>query len=133
MACPRRIVDGSDFIPMSKKRHRPPQARPRIVDRIQLARSTGWHLDGIWIGCWRGRPEDLTRVEGALLLIKQHSLLDYARITRELERVWVCLLPHSLGEYRHSLRACILWLIRTISVSMPIVSRAKRLFRFGQQ
>lgn len=93
---------------MSKKRHRPPQARPRIVDRIQLARSTGWHLDGIWIGRWRGRPEDLTRVEDALLLIKQHSPLDYARITRELERVWVCLLSHSLGEYRHSLRACIL-------------------------
>lgn len=48
------------------------------------------------------------RVEGALLLIKQHSPLDYARITRELERVWVRLLPHSLGEYMHSLRACIL-------------------------
>jgi hypothetical protein len=93
---------------MSKKRHRPPQARPRIIDRIQLARSISQHLDGIWIGCWRDRPEHLTRVEGALLLIKQHSPLDYARITRELERVWVRLLPHSLGEYMHSLRACIL-------------------------
>jgi hypothetical protein len=93
---------------MSKKRHRTPQARPRIVDRIQLAMSTSRHLDGIWIGSWRGGPEDLTRVEGALLLIKQHSPLDYARITRELERVWVSLLPHGLGEYRHSLRACIL-------------------------
>ena len=93
---------------MSKKRHRLPRARPRIVDRIQLAMSTSRHLDGIWIGSWRGRPEDLARVEGALLLIKQHSPLDYARIARELERVWVSLLPHSLGEYTHSLRGCIL-------------------------
>jgi hypothetical protein len=106
MACPPRTVAGSNFIPMSKKR--PPRARPRIVDRIQLAMSVSRHLDGIWIGSWRGRPEDLTRVEAALLLIKQHSPLDYARIARELERVWVDLVLYGLGEYRHSLRACIL-------------------------
>lgn len=93
---------------MSNERHRSPQARPRIVEKIQLARSTGRHLDGIWIGCWRGRPEDLTRVEGALLLIKQHSPQDYARITHELERVWVHLLPYGLGEYNASLKACLL-------------------------
>jgi hypothetical protein len=108
MACPRRIVAGSDFIPMSKKRHRLPQARPRIVDRMRLAMSIGRHLDGIWIGSRRGRPEDLTRVEGALLLIKQHSPLDYARIIRELDRIWVSLSYHGLAEYNHSLRACVL-------------------------
>jgi hypothetical protein len=94
--------------PMSKKRHRPPQTRLRIVDKIQLAMSASRHLDGIWIGSWRGRPEDLTSVESALLLIKQHSPLDYARIARELERIWVDLVLYGLGEYRHSLRACIL-------------------------
>jgi hypothetical protein len=93
---------------MSNERHRPPQARPRIGDRIQLAMSTGRHLDGIWIGSWRRIPEDLTRVESALLLIKQHSPLDYARIVRELERIWVTLSFHGLGEYKHSLTACIL-------------------------
>jgi len=93
---------------MSSERHKSPQARPRIVDRIQLARSTGRHLDGIWIGCWRGRSEDLARVEAALLLMKHHSPLNYARILRELERIWVYLLPQSLGEYRASLRACLL-------------------------
>jgi hypothetical protein len=93
---------------MSKKRHRPPQARPRIVDRINLAMSISRHLDGIWIGSWRGRPDDLTRVEAALLLIKQHSPLDHARIIRELERIWVSLTFHGLGEYDHSLKACIL-------------------------
>ena len=93
---------------MSKKRHTPPQARPSIVDKLELAMSISRHLDGIWIGSWRSRPDDLTRVEGALLLIKQHSPLDYARITRELERIWVDLVLYGLGEYRHSLRACIL-------------------------
>ena len=50
----------------------------------------------------------MTRAEDALLLIKQHSPLDYARITRELERIWVSLSFHGLGEYNHSLRACLL-------------------------
>ena len=68
--------------------------------------SIGRHLDGIWIGS--GRPEDLTRVESALLLIKQHSPLDYARIARELERIWAKLSFHGLGAYDHSLKACIL-------------------------
>lgn len=108
MACLPQIVAGSDFIPMSKKRHRPSQARPRFVDKIKLAMSIGRHVDGIWIGSWRGRPEDLTRVEDALRLVKQHSPLDYARITRELERIWVDLVFYGLGEYRHSLKACVL-------------------------
>jgi hypothetical protein len=93
---------------MSNERHRPPQASTRIVDRIQLARSTGRHLDGIWIGTWRGTPEDLAPIERALLLVKQHSPLNYARIIRDLERVWVYLLPHGLGEYKPSLKACLL-------------------------
>ncbi|WP_342708834.1 hypothetical protein AAFG13_28030 [Bradyrhizobium sp. B124] len=93
---------------MRKQRHKPPQVRLRLVDRIELAISTSRHFDGVWIGSWRGSPEDLTRVEGALSLIKQHSPLDYARITGVLERIWVHLTVHGLGEYRHSLKACIL-------------------------
>jgi hypothetical protein len=93
---------------MRKERHKPPQIRPRLVDRMGLAMSTSRHVDGVWIGSRRGSPEDLTRVEGALLLIKQHSPLDYARIIRELERIWVTLSFHGLGQYDHSLKACIL-------------------------
>lgn len=66
------------------------------------------HVDGVWIGSRRGSPEDLTRVEGALLLIKHHSPLDHARIIREIERIWVTLLFYGRGQYQHSLRACIL-------------------------
>jgi hypothetical protein len=94
---------------MRKERHKPSQLRPRLVDRIELAMSTSRHVDGVWIGSWGRTPEeDLTRVEGALLLIQQHSPLDHARIVRELERIWVSLSFHGLGEYKHSLKACIL-------------------------
>ncbi|MDR3467333.1 MAG: hypothetical protein P4M07_15485 [Xanthobacteraceae bacterium] len=43
-----------------------------------------------------------------MLLIKRHSALSHARIIRELERIWVHLSIHGVGEYRHSLKACIL-------------------------
>ena len=74
---------------------------------MQLAGSTGRHVDGIWIGSWRS-PEDLTRVEHALHLVKQHSPLHYSRIINDLERIWIFLLPDGLAEYNHSLNACVL-------------------------
>ena len=94
---------------MRKESCKPRQVRPRLIDRLALAMCTARRVDGIWIGSWGRTPEeDLTRVEGALLLIQQHSPVDYARIVRELERIWVDLSFHGLGEYKHSLRACIL-------------------------
>ncbi len=93
---------------MRKERQKPPKVRLGLFDRIGLASSTSRRLDGIWIGSFRGAPEDLTRVEHALLLVKQHSPLDYSRIIRELERIWVTLSVHGLGEYNQPLKACIL-------------------------
>jgi hypothetical protein len=93
---------------MRAQRHKPNQVRPRLVERIELAMSTSRHVDGLWIGSWHDSPEHLTRVENALSLIRQHSPLDYARIIRALERIWVQLTLHGLGEYRHSLKACVL-------------------------
>src|SRR5687767_10756012 len=92
---------------MRKERHKPPQARLRLLDRMQLAMSTARHVDGLWIGSWR-TPEDLTRVERALLLVKQHSPLHYSRIISNLERIWIFLLPGGLAAYNHSLKACVL-------------------------
>ena len=93
---------------MRAQRHKPNQLRPSFVDRVELAMSKSCHVDGVWIGSLRGSPEDLTRVQSALSLIKQHSPLDYARITRELERIWVTLSFYGVGQYRHALKACIL-------------------------
>jgi hypothetical protein len=84
-----------------------PQARPQIIEKIQLALSTSRRVDGIWVASYR-TPQDLARVESALLLIKQRSPVHYSRIIGDLERVWIFLLPHGLAEYRHSLRACVL-------------------------
>jgi hypothetical protein len=74
---------------------------------MQLAMSTARRVDGIWVGSWR-TPEDLTRVERALLLVKQHSPLHYSRIINDLERVWIFLLSHGRAEYNRSLKACVL-------------------------
>jgi hypothetical protein len=59
----------------------------------------GWlQKRGFQIGSWR-TPEDLTRVEHALLLVKQHSPLHYSRIINDLERVWIFLLSHGRADY----------------------------------
>jgi hypothetical protein len=95
---------------MRKDNCKPRQVRPRLIDRLALAMSTARRVDGIWIGSLGGAEEEnLARVEGALLLVRQHSPLDHARIVRELERIWVRLsLYGNLGEYEHALKACIL-------------------------
>jgi hypothetical protein len=82
--------------------------RPRLLHEIDLAMSIHRQVDGIWIGSLYGSPEQLTRVEGALSLIKQHSPLDHARIVRQLDRIWVRLTNYGVGEYRDNLKACIL-------------------------
>lgn len=70
MACLPQIAAGSDSFVMSYERLKPSQASPSVIDRILLARSIGRHFDGIWIGTWRGTPEDLAPVERALLLVE---------------------------------------------------------------
>jgi hypothetical protein len=92
---------------MRKESQRPPKVRPSLINRIQLAASSGRQVEGIWIGAYFA-PEHLSRVERALLLVKQHSPLHYSRIIRDLERIWIFLLPDGLAEYNHSLRACVL-------------------------
>jgi hypothetical protein len=52
--------------------------------------------------------QGLRRVEDALQLIKRHDPLHYSRIIRNLERVWVHLLPSALAHYNSSLNACVL-------------------------
>lgn len=95
---------------MRKESCKPRQVRPHLVERLGLAMSTARRVDGIWIGSLGGaQEENLARVEGALLLIQQHSPLDHARVVRELERIWVRLsLYGNPGEYEHALKACIL-------------------------
>src|SRR5262249_40400089 len=64
------------------------------IERMQLAASSGRQVDGIWIGSFRDSPEDLARVEQALLLVKQHSPVHYSCIINNLERIWISVLRH---------------------------------------
>src|SRR5262249_15794836 len=73
-----------------------------------LAISIARHADAIWIGSCRRSQHDLTRIERALLLVKQHSPVHYSRIMRELERIWINLVPHGIAAYHRSLKACVL-------------------------
>jgi hypothetical protein len=92
---------------MCKERLPQRRVRPRVIDKLLLARSIGRHVDGIWIGSWRP-TEHVTRVERALLLVKQYSPLHYARIIGSLERIWIFVLSHGHAEHNPALKACVI-------------------------
>jgi hypothetical protein len=54
------------------------------------------------------RELSLRRVEEALRLIKQYDARCYFRITRDLKRIWVNLVPDAIACYQRSLQACVL-------------------------
>jgi hypothetical protein len=97
----RRATDAGRH--MRKERDQPP--KPSLFQRLLLRMSKAHHIDGLWIGS--NDPRHLTRLESALRLVQQNSPLHYARIRRDLERVWVDLLPHAAAEYHRSINACV--------------------------
>lgn len=79
------------------------------VDRAALWFSTGSDIDGLWVGTTESkRHPGLRRVEDALQLIKRHDSLHYSRVTYNLERVWVSILPTARACYDTALKACVL-------------------------
>src|SRR5262245_48848729 len=91
---------------MNKVQLRAP--RPRLLDRLELRLSKGRRIDGLWIGVSMDlEPEPiLRRVADALTLIKQYDPVRYDRLLRDLERIWVRLVPGGLGRFTEALRAC---------------------------
>ncbi len=72
-----------------------------------LYRSTGRYVDGLWIGTWDDKPDPiLGRIEEALVLIKRYDRVRYDHILRDLRRIWVILLPSSVGAFASRLEAC---------------------------
>ena len=87
---------------------RKPDRKPTRVEEFQLRLSTSWGFDGLWVGTREAEPHPaLRRVEDALRLIKRHDKLHYSRIIRNIERVWVHLLPSALAHYQSSINACV--------------------------
>lgn len=83
--------------------------KPAVIDRLFLRwMSTGHDIDGLWVGTTESNPHPaLHRVEDALQLIKTQSPFHYARILRQLTRVWVHLVPSANALYNSSLNACV--------------------------
>lgn len=83
--------------------------KPSRVDRLGLWLSKATTIDGLWVGTTESKPYPaLRRVEEALQLIKRHDTLRYSRIIRNLDRIWVHLLPSAQAHYDQSLNACAL-------------------------
>ena len=81
--------------------------RPRLSTRIMLRFSKNRHLDGLWIGTWEMEAEPiLRRIEEALLLIKRYDRIRYDRLLRDLQRVWVLLLPSSIAIFEYGIYTC---------------------------
>jgi hypothetical protein len=92
---------------MGPVRNAPHRARPDLVTRLQLRLSHGWRFDGLWIGACNGEMELLLqRVAEALALIKQHDRARYDRLPRDLDRVWIRLLPGYIACFNDTLNAC---------------------------
>jgi hypothetical protein len=94
---------------MTDRRRKSENKRPRLVTRVMLRWSVGRRVDGLWIGIFDSEPgPSLPRVEEALQLIKTYDRLRYERLIRDLERIWVQLIPGGLAEFDSSIWACVL-------------------------
>jgi hypothetical protein len=81
--------------------------RPRLTVRLMLRLSTGRYVDGLWIGTWETEAEPiLCRLEAALLLIKRYDRVRYDRLIRDLQRIWVLLMPAGLANFTPTIHAC---------------------------
>jgi hypothetical protein len=66
-------------------------------------------IDGLWVAVSEdGADTELVwrRVEGALCLIRKYDRPRYDRLLRDLERVWVRVIPIGIGCYNQSISAC---------------------------
>jgi hypothetical protein len=76
--------------------------------RFDLWFSTSRSVDGLWIGATEGKPWPcLDRVEGALHLIRDCDPLNYSRVLKYLDRIWVRLIPSAQAHYERQLNACV--------------------------
>jgi hypothetical protein len=80
----------------------------RVWIKFMLRQSPNRRIDGLWIGCFAKEIERraLDRIEESLQLIKLHDPLRYKRVTSDLARIWVNLIPGYRAWYRNEFRMC---------------------------
>jgi hypothetical protein len=85
--------------------------KQNLITKLMLRTSVSRRVDGLWIGAFMKNADAepvLQRVEEALDLIKTYDLPRYQRLIRDLDRIWVTVLPDSLAHFSESIRACVL-------------------------
>ncbi|WP_027528175.1 hypothetical protein [Bradyrhizobium sp. Ec3.3] len=86
-----------------------PDRKPSRVDKLGVWLSKAITIERLWVGTTESKPYPARRrVEEALQIIKRHDALNYSRIIRHLDRIWVHLLPSAQAHYDRSLNACVL-------------------------
>ena len=85
-----------------------PAQKPSLELRFDLWFSTSRRVDGLWIGTTEDKPWPcLDRVEGALRLIRDCDTLNYSRVLKHLDRIWIRLIPSAQAHYERQLNACV--------------------------
>jgi hypothetical protein len=77
--------------------------------KLMLRWSTNKRIDGLWVGCFDSdSAPSLNRVEEALCLIKKYDRRRYDHLIRDLERIWVLIIPGGIAHFDSSIWACVL-------------------------
>ncbi len=81
-----------------------------LYERIALRLSHSRRLDGLWIGMVVDKKEYylLDKAEDALKLIRQYDPLRYARILRDVGRIWISIRLSGGGEFSPISEICYL-------------------------
>jgi len=81
----------------------------KLLEKLMLSCSASRRIDGLWVGCFdRDSAASLNRVEEALGLIKTYDRRRYDRLIRDLQCVWVLVIPGGIAKFDSSLWACVL-------------------------
>src|SRR4051794_10306861 len=76
------------------------------IESLLMRLSRSRRVDGIWLGVGGDKEHLLGRVEEALGLIKQYDSSRYRRLLRDVERIWITVLPGPRGSFRPDLNRC---------------------------
>ncbi|PZM15591.1 hypothetical protein [Rhizobium tubonense] len=80
----------------------------QLVDFTLLRLSKSTEVDGVWIGVFSDgdQHEVLSRVQGALALIKRHDANRYERVIASFDRIWISYLFGAVGRYLPEQKRC---------------------------
>lgn len=81
----------------------------KLVTNLMLWTSTSRRIDGLWVGCFdNDSTASLDRVAQALDIIKTYDRRRYDCLIRDLDRVWVLIIPGGIAHFDYSIWACVL-------------------------